>query len=56
MRSVPLSPLHEVSQRKARRRTDTKLTQLKKEAEKQAQDDNIVSTFGIPTLQGKLHS
>ena len=35
MRSVPLSPLHELSQRQARRRTDGILTQLKEEAEKQ---------------------
>ena len=35
MQSVPLSPLHEVSQWQARRRTDAILTQLKEEAEKQ---------------------
>ena len=34
MRSVPLSPLHELSQRQAKRRTDGILTQLKEEAEK----------------------
>ena len=46
MRSVPLSPLHEVSQRKARRRTDTKLTQLKEEAEKQAQMITLYKLLG----------
>ena len=35
MRTVPLSPLDELSQRHARRRTDAILTQLKEEAEKQ---------------------
>ena len=35
LRSVPLSPLLELSQRQARRRTDGILTQLKEEAEKQ---------------------
>eukprot|EP00731_Ephydatia_muelleri_P014210 Em0007g1520a len=46
MRSVPLSPLHEVSQRKARRRTDTKLTQLKEEAKKQAQMITLYQLLG----------
>ena len=53
MRTVPLSPLDELSQRHAERRTDAILTQLKEEAEKQM---ITVTQLGIATLQGKLHS